>query len=102
MGIAMEAKDIGGALAGGLIATELLGALVGKGILTNVDAHRLLLKALKAIDEAPMQRLGLTLRRHSAEMPAGTVTAGWPVTSKGQVLESISSARARSPFAIGL
>lgn len=52
MGNAMEAKDIGGALAGGLIATELLGALVSKGILTNVDAHRLLLKALKAIEGA--------------------------------------------------
>ena len=46
----MEAKDIGGALAGGLIATELLGALVSKGILTNVDAHRLLLKGLTAIE----------------------------------------------------
>ena len=27
-------------------------------------------------------------------MPAGTVTAGWPVTSNGQVFASISSARA--------
>ncbi len=29
-----------------------------------------------------------------ADMPAGTVVAGWPVTSNGQVLEIISSARA--------
>lgn len=29
-----------------------------------------------------------------ADMPAGTVAAGWPVTSNGQVLEIISSARA--------
>jgi hypothetical protein len=29
-----------------------------------------------------------------ADMPAGTVTAGWPVTSNGQVLEIMSSARA--------
>jgi hypothetical protein len=29
-----------------------------------------------------------------ADMPAGTEAAGWPVTSNGQVLEIISSARA--------
>jgi hypothetical protein len=48
----MEAKDIGGVLAGGLIATELLETLVAKGILTNANARHLLLKVIKAVETA--------------------------------------------------
>ena len=51
----MDAKDIGGALAGGLIATELLETLVAKGYLTDTSARHLLLKVIKAI-EAPVMK----------------------------------------------
>jgi hypothetical protein len=50
----MEAKDIGGALAGGLLATQILEALVAEGVLTNAKARHLLLKVLDAIEGPPV------------------------------------------------
>jgi polyhydroxyalkanoate synthesis regulator phasin len=45
----MEAKDIGGVLAGGLIATELLDTLVTKGLLTKDDARGVLQRVARSI-----------------------------------------------------
>ena len=61
----MEAKNIGRVLTGGLIATELLGVLVEKEILTDVDVCRLLMKARKAIERTPKGQ------KSSCSQPAG-------------------------------
>jgi hypothetical protein len=45
----MEGKDIGGAIAGGLIATALMETLVAKGVLTADDARNVLIKARRTI-----------------------------------------------------
>ena len=46
----METKEIGGALAGALIATSLLETLVAKEILTIANARHLVLKAIQAVE----------------------------------------------------
>jgi hypothetical protein len=55
--MAMEAKDIGGALAGGLIANALLCKLMDKGILSTDDAKNVLQNARKAIGYGPVMNL---------------------------------------------
>jgi hypothetical protein len=45
----MEAKDIGGALAGGVIATALLYKLMDKGVLSADEAKGVLNAARKAV-----------------------------------------------------
>lgn len=45
----MEAKDIAGALAGGVVAMEILDILVRKGFLTNADARGVMDSAIRAV-----------------------------------------------------
>lgn len=53
----MEAKEIGGAIAGGLIATELLDTLISKGYLSRTEARDVLRRAIKSIGpSAPLRR----------------------------------------------
>ena len=68
----MEAKNIGRVLTGGLIATELLGVLVEKEILTDVDVCRLLMKARKAIERTAKGQspLVLSLQEKAAATPS--------------------------------
>jgi hypothetical protein len=50
----MEAKDIGGVLAGGLIATALLHTLMDKGVLSREDTLGVLRKARTALGTGAM------------------------------------------------
>ena len=77
---------------------------------TSLDAHwilrglrRLLVRpyifwnasaARNTVPSSQCRPISIMPTGNPADKPAGTVIAGWPVTSKGQVLESISSARA--------
>jgi hypothetical protein len=45
----MEDTQVGGALAGGLIATALMDTLVAKGVLSAGDARNVLLKARRTV-----------------------------------------------------
>jgi hypothetical protein len=50
----MEAKEIGGALAGGLLAIELMDKLISKGVLTKEDSRSMLHAAIKVVGPSPV------------------------------------------------
>jgi hypothetical protein len=50
----METNNIGGALAGGLIATALLDVLLAKGLIARTDVRHVLNKARRTIGSAAL------------------------------------------------
>jgi hypothetical protein len=58
------AENIGGALAGGIVAIELLDTLLAKGILSNAEVRGVLrnaIKAVKASASTPEARIVVTV-----------------------------------------